>query len=894
MEQLSLRSHRRSDFRLRNTVLAVATLMASVSFAQVSLYSFEQVTGNWTPITAANGGYELGTSSTADTRVYVDPTELEGVFSPSYLAPGVGPGLPIGFDFSYNGDVFDRIGISSMGWISFGRSEDGDEAVSLFTSDHQAGRPLYHSYNAPTPAYKRNKIAGFGAGGLRAQDRPVPDNIASSFRIATIGTAPNRVCVVQWIDFQTTYDNWNHRISFQIRLNEADNAVEVVFGPMNWGWATAAAAQIGLGGVTNEDYNSRMTVAVEPNFLYDWNSTVASDSNTGACLASAPSQTGEAYSGVFPAVGLTFRWEAPVCAPPTWPIELSEVSFSSALLTWSYNPDAVSFQYVVTTENDPDGAVVASGTQEDVSVLITGLEPRTEYYVFVRSICAAGAGEWGLGTLLLTQGGAVLTCGEPTLQEAHCSTQNTSVVWKYSTSDAVSPVRAAFSQGYIGSVGPTPSFRIWYGPDTLGTPFYTAGFGDVLEDQVFTSSGAYMTMKLITDNGSCASQPWFTPLIWTVGCLDCTQALAAFSVVNEDCAALEYDVQVNLVSIGSSSSVVISNSQSVAPTTVTATGMYTVGPFAAGTPVTITIEDPVNDLCNISSVSLLNEPCPVVDCGPSDYTYCYLNGSNIPRLYQGEALQLGIRFRSGSTFGNDLARVYNGVDEFSATPTDLSGDFANALVTSTNDDFALLLSAQSDAQLSCEDGYATEWDYVVACYDGCTQPTATFAVVPVCPNGFNVTVSLTAVGSAGTVSITNDGGAPVVAASAVGTYTVGPFSSMEEVNIEVVGASVLCSWTSPKLTYDCSVGVAEQVIGTLQLFPNPSQGLLRVVVPEGADGSLDLTVRDMAGRSVAQQTVVGRAGNEIVLDLSHLPNGLYLTTLGHEAMWYTGKVNILR
>lgn len=890
----SLLSYRWCMTGLRKTALAVATLLTTASFAQVSLYSFEQVSATWTPITAANGGYELGTSTTADTRVYVDPAELEGAFSQSYLGYGVGPGFPIGFDFTYNGDVFDRIGISSMGWISFGKSDDGEEAVALYTSDHQAGRPLYHSYNAPFPEYKRNKVCGYGAGGLRAQNRPVPDNIASSFRVATIGTAPNRVCVVQWIDFQTTYDNWGHRICFQIRLNEAYNAVEVVFGPMDWGSGyPAGAPQIGLGGVTNEDFNSRMTVAEEPSFLYDWNNTVASETNTDACTAAHPSPFGDAYSGVYPEVGLTFRWEPPVCAPPTWPIGLSEVSFGSAVLTWSYNPDAVSFEYVVSTENDPDGPVVASGAQEDVSVLITGLEPQTEYYVFVRSICAAGAGEWGLGTLLLTQGGAVLTCGEAAIQQTHCSSQYTSVVWKYSTSNGTSAVRAVFDQGYVGSTGPTPSFRIWYAADTVGTPAYVAGWGDVLPGQVFTSTGPYMTMKLITDAGSCESQPWFTPWAWTVGCLDCTSPLAAFSVVNEDCENLEFDVQVNMVSLGSSSSVILSNDQGVASTTVTAVGVHVVGPFAAGTPVIITMENPVNPLCNVESVPLINAPCPTVDCGPTDYTYCYLNGSNVPRLYQGEGLPVGIRFRSGSTFGSDLVRVYNGVDEFSATPTDLSGDLANELVTSTNDDLALLLATESDAFNSCEDGYATEWDYVVACYDGCTQPTATFAVVPACPNGFNVTVNLTAVGSTGTVTITNDGGALAVSATAIGTYTVGPFASLDEVKIEVVGASALCSWTSPELTYDCSVGIDEQTVGTLQLFPNPSQGILRVVVPEGADGSLVLTVRDMAGRSVAQQTVVGRAGNEIVLDLSHLPDGLYLTTLGHEALWYTGKVNIL-
>lgn len=212
------------------------------------------------------------------------------------------------------------------------------------------------------------------------------------------------------------------------------------------------------------------------------------------------------------------------------------------------------------------------------------------------------------------------------------------------------------------------------------------------------------------------------------------------------------------------------------------------------------------------------------------------------------------------------------------TPTDLSGDLANELVTSTNVDFALLLTAASDGVLSCEDGYATEWDYVVACYDGCTQPTASFAVGPDCDNEqFSITVNLTAVGSTGTVSITNDGGAPAVTATAIGTYTVGPFDSQDEVNVEVVGASLLCSWTSPKLTYDCTgVGIAERAERTLRLYPNPSEGMFRLELPEGSNGSVVPSGADLQGRIVLRKGLSTNAGKVFELDLTTLPSGAYM------------------
>lgn len=44
-----------------------------------------------------------------------------------------GPGYPIGFNFTYNGVVFDRVGISGQGWIGFGSSANTSTAVSVYT-----------------------------------------------------------------------------------------------------------------------------------------------------------------------------------------------------------------------------------------------------------------------------------------------------------------------------------------------------------------------------------------------------------------------------------------------------------------------------------------------------------------------------------------------------------------------------------------------------------------------------------------------------------------------------------------------------------------------------------------------------------------------------------------
>lgn len=885
----------------RAGTLASAIALASVAQAQVSLYSFSQSQETYTEITAASGGFELGTPlyfpPQHNLRAYVDPAQPDGIVTNGgYLSPAIGPGYPIGFNFTFNGDVFDRIAVSNGGWISFGKSADGNQAVWSYNADHQAGRPLLQSVGGPTVPYQRNRVAGFGRSSLRAQDQSSVGGPTSSLRIATIGTAPNRVCVIQWKNFRNNYSVDNNNINFQIRLNESDNSVDVRWGPMEWNWSTGAgSAQVGLGGQTHLDFISRMTVYEEPSFNHDWNTTQPGTLNTSACVANNPTASQNEGPGVYPAVGLNFKWSAPVCPPPAWPLAVSNITYESATINWNPVPGAASYSYVVNIVPDPNApSPVASGTTASTSALLTGLAPLTTYYVFIRSICGGVPGTWGNGTEFRTQAGAVLVCGDEPLNETHCSSQNTTVTWSYTTSDGVSPVRVAFSQGYVGNTNGGASFRIHDGANDAAPVIYTAGWGDVLPGQAFTSSGPDLFMKLVTDNGSCESQPWYTPWIWTVGCKDCNEALAVYTVV-PDCANLEYSVDVLLVSLGTASSITIDNTLGVAPLVVNATGMYTVGPFPAGQQVDLTLVNPDNSLCNRESGPLVNEPCAVLDCGPTDYTHCYGNDANTQWLFQGEGESVGIRFRKGSLGGNDVIRIHDAVDPFSVTPwSQTAGDIANVLRTSTNPQFSLFMEMNSNPSGSCDDGLLDPWDFVVGCHGGCTQPVATFATACLSADEFNVTVTITEIGSTGSVNITNDGGAPAVAATAAGTYTVGPFASATTVHIEVVGANELCSWSSPAQILDCNdVGIAEFGANSLRLYPNPSEGQFRLELPSTLEGNVDLRILDLQGRVLVQRGAVQAEGPTMDLDLSGYPNGTYIVMLQSERSVYTGKVQVV-
>ena len=138
-----------------------------------------------------------------------------------------------------------------------------------------------------------------------------------------------------------------------------------------------------------------------------------------------------------------------------------------------------------------------------------------------------------------------------------------------------------------------------------------------------------------------------------------------------------------------------------APTVVITTpGTYTVGPFPAGSDVTITLVNDANALCNIHSAVLTNIPCPIISCGPDNYTYCYQNNENQYWVYQSASTDpIAMLFNAGGMypFGGDYISVYNGLDitapllYFGNNGGDLSGLF----FASSNVDNALSLQITS-------------------------------------------------------------------------------------------------------------------------------------------------------------------------------------------------------
>jgi Secretion system C-terminal sorting domain len=257
-----------------------------------SAYNFSLGSGTYTEIT---GGTVLGSLS-SDNEVFVNPANLAG----TTVDLSAGPGFPIGFNFTFNGDIFDRVAVCTNGWISLGKSAFGASAVigqispspiNQFADGPDAGTKSDFTPNEEL----RYRIAGMACN-LVTQSN-------SEMRIETIGTAPNRKLIVQWKNFMpssASTDASGHNYNFQIQLLETTNIVQVVFGGITFG-SNAFSSQIGLGGLDETDYHNRW-VSSAVSSTSTWAAPDAGFVNTSACDMRS--------TMTVPAVGSRYIWSS--------------------------------------------------------------------------------------------------------------------------------------------------------------------------------------------------------------------------------------------------------------------------------------------------------------------------------------------------------------------------------------------------------------------------------------------------------------------------------------------------------------------------------------------------------------------------------------------------------
>ena len=213
-------------------------------YAQASAYGFSQTNGTYTPIT---GTAFLVESDDENSSVQ-----------------------NIGFNFNFAGNIFTQFVVRSNGFIRLGNvTPAGSTPISS--------------------ASETNAISPFGRDGLTT----------GGVIVATQGTAPNRVCVIQFNNYRVQW-NGTEFINMQIRLSETTNVIEFVYdSPV--ASTTNRTSQVGIKAAAN-DFNNRTTTT-------NWNASTAGGAATSTMAFST--------SVTLPVNGLTFTWTPPASCTGT-------------------------------------------------------------------------------------------------------------------------------------------------------------------------------------------------------------------------------------------------------------------------------------------------------------------------------------------------------------------------------------------------------------------------------------------------------------------------------------------------------------------------------------------------------------------------------------------------
>jgi Secretion system C-terminal sorting domain len=188
---------------IRLYCLLALLLTSNNLFAQLTNYSFLALPGTYTPIT--------GTAATIS----------------GDLDDGTTGSIPIGFSFNFNGVNYTTLGASTNGFLRLGIIASSSLSNNLVSS---AERPAL---------------------------APLWDDLAlgssTSISYGTTGTAPNRICTIQWSNVFWNYNAFSPGIEFQVKLYETTNTIEFVYRQL--AGSTSGSASIGISAVATGSGN---------------------------------------------------------------------------------------------------------------------------------------------------------------------------------------------------------------------------------------------------------------------------------------------------------------------------------------------------------------------------------------------------------------------------------------------------------------------------------------------------------------------------------------------------------------------------------------------------------------------------------------------------------------
>jgi type IX secretion system substrate protein len=194
-----------------------------------------------------------------------------------YYQPQLQINLP--FEFEYDQMIWSKLKIAADGHLTF--LYDDGSAIAEYPYG-QSGYSYYKYYNRPAIYGQQYMYQINGLFWLLGE-------VESKIKYKTVGTSPNRQFVVQWEDHAgTTSYRYQFLNTFQIRLHEGTNIIEIVRGPSKFYTGTVYSSSYsrfvnaGLTGIMDYDQPSTYSSYVNAEHRHIYPSSNYSPSNPGA------------------------------------------------------------------------------------------------------------------------------------------------------------------------------------------------------------------------------------------------------------------------------------------------------------------------------------------------------------------------------------------------------------------------------------------------------------------------------------------------------------------------------------------------------------------------------------------------------------------------------------
>ncbi|HOY30650.1 MAG TPA: M6 family metalloprotease domain-containing protein [Bacteroidales bacterium] len=335
------------------------------------------------PVTNGSLAYIAGNTQNF-TDVYNDLGTNGNVISTADYDDANSAPVSIGFTFHYNCMDFTQIILNTNGFIKLGNIPPSSAAL-FFTGAQDASGGIFNSL---LPA-DVNIISAFNHDLMSGTAPP-------EYRVHTSGSAPDRICTIQFKNLRdktTTPAQQYDNISFQIKLFETTNQIEIVYGS----WQASAnvsdfkTSAVGLKGPGRE--YGQLLVARKGS-TQEWSQVIFENVNYSS---TATLNFGNPPLRPAPGTGRTFLFSQEI-PPDVITVPATAVTTTSAVLNGFVDannvPTTVSFEYGINTNYGniitATPNTLSGNTSVPVSASISGLSANTLYHFRVKATNSLG------------------------------------------------------------------------------------------------------------------------------------------------------------------------------------------------------------------------------------------------------------------------------------------------------------------------------------------------------------------------------------------------------------------------------------------------------------------------------------------------------------------------